>query len=65
MYRMSQPKGLEKAYDILIDRHAIFQMLRMFGIRGKLSKAVQPLYADIRVCVSEIVDASVFLSVFD
>ena len=31
---------LEKAYD-MIDRQGIWQMLRMYGVGGKLLKAVQ------------------------
>ena len=40
---------LEKAYDT-IDQHGILQMLRVYGVRGKLLKAVQSFYVD-RACV--------------
>ena len=36
---------LEKAYDI-IDRHGMWQMLRVYGVGGKLLKAVQSIYVD-------------------
>ena len=38
---------LEKAYDT-IDRHGKWQMLRVYGVGGKLLKAVQSFYIDIR-----------------
>ena len=41
---------LEKAYDT-IDRHGMWQMLRVYGVAGKLLKAVQSFYVDSRVCV--------------
>ena len=41
---------LEKAYDT-IDRHGMWQMLRVYGVGGKLSKAVQSLYVDSNACV--------------
>ena len=41
---------LEKAYDT-IDRHGMWQMLRVYGVCGKLLKAVQSFYVDSRVCV--------------
>ena len=41
---------LEKAYDT-IDRHGMWQMLRVYGVGGKLLKAVQSFYVDNRVCV--------------
>ena len=41
---------LEKAYDT-IDRHGMWQMLRVYGVRGKLLKAVQSFYEDSRPCV--------------
>ena len=40
---------LEKAYDT-IDRHSMWQMLRLYGVGGKLLKAVQNFYED-RACV--------------
>ena len=36
---------LENAYDT-IDRHDMWQMLRLYGVRGKLLKAVQSFYKD-------------------
>ena len=36
---------LEKAYNI-IDRHGMWQMLRVYGVVGKLLKAVQSFYVD-------------------
>ena len=36
---------LEKAYDT-IDRHDMWQMLRVYGVGGKLLKAVQSFYID-------------------
>ena len=41
---------LEKAYDT-IDRHGMRQMLRVYGVGGKLLKAVQSFYIDNRACV--------------
>ena len=41
---------LEKAYDT-IDRHGMWQMLRVYGVGGKLLKAVQRFYVDSRVSV--------------
>ena len=41
---------LEKAYDTM-DRHGMWQMLRVYGVGGKLWKAVQSFYADSRACV--------------
>ena len=35
-------RDLEKAYDT-IDRHGMWQMLRVYGVGGKLLKAVQSL----------------------
>ena len=44
---------LEKAY-YTIDRHGMWQMIRVYGIGGKLMKAVQSFYVDSRACdVSE------------
>ena len=42
---------LEKACDT-IDRHGMWQMLRVYGVGGKLLKAVQNFYVDSRACVS-------------
>ena len=41
---------LEKAYD-MIDRHGIWQMLRMYGVGGKLLKAVQSFCKENTSCV--------------
>ena len=41
---------LEKA-DGTIDRHSMWQMLRLYGVVGKLLKAVQSFYVDSRACV--------------
>ena len=40
---------LEKAYDT-IDRHGMWQILRVYGVGGKLLKAVPSFYID-RACV--------------
>ena len=41
---------LENSYDT-IDRHGMWQMLRVYGVGGKLLKAVQSFYVDCRACV--------------
>ena len=41
---------LEKAYDT-IDRNGMLQMLRVYGVGGKLLKAVQSFYVDSMACV--------------
>ena len=41
---------MEKAYDT-IDRRGMWQMLRVYGVGGKLSKAVQSFNVDSRACV--------------
>ena len=41
---------MEKAYDT-IDRHGMWQMLRVYVVGGKLLKAVQSFYVDSRACV--------------
>ena len=41
---------LEKAYDMM-DRHGMWQMLIVYGVGGKLLKAVQSFYKDSRACV--------------
>ena len=41
---------LQKAYDT-IDRDGMWQMLRVYGVGGKLLKAVQSFYVDSRVSV--------------
>ena len=40
---------LEKAYDT-IDRHGMWQMLRVYGVGSKLLKAVHSFYVD-SICV--------------
>ena len=40
----------KKAYDT-IDRHGMWHMLRVYGVGGKLLKAVQSFYVDSRACV--------------
>ena len=54
---------LEKVYDT-IGRHGMWQMLRVYGIGGKLLKAVQSFYAD-RACIRVGNDASGFRLVLD
>ena len=49
---------LEKAYDT-IDRHGMWQMLRVNGVGGKLLKAGQSFYEDSRACVGVENDVSV------
>ena len=41
---------LEKAYDT-VDRQGMSQILRVYGVGGKLLKAVQSFYVDSRACV--------------
>ena len=41
---------LEQAYDT-IGRHGMFQMLRVYGVGGKLLKAEQSFYMHSRACV--------------
>ena len=48
---------LEKAYDT-IDRQCMSQMLRVYGVGGKLLKAVQSFHADSRACVRIIMEVS-------
>ena len=48
---------LEKAHDT-IDRHGKWQMLRVYGVGGKLSKAVQSFYVDSTACVRVGYDVS-------
>ena len=40
---------LEKAYDS-IDRHGMWQLLRVYGVGRKLLKAVPNFYIDSRAC---------------
>ena len=48
---------LEKAYDT-IDRHGMWQMLRVYGVEGKLLKAVKGFYINSRAYVRMGKDAS-------
>ena len=41
---------LEKAYD-RVDRDAMWNVLRLYGVGGKLLQAVKSLYVDSKVCV--------------
>ena len=41
---------LEKAYD-RVDREAMWRMLGIYGVGGKLLSAVKSFYADSRACV--------------
>ena len=43
---------LENAY-YTIDRHGMWQMLRVYGVAGKLLKAAQSFYVNSRECVQE------------
>ena len=49
--------NLEKACDT-IDRHDVWQMLRVYGVGGKLLKTVQSVYVDSRACVYVLNDVS-------
>ena len=42
--------SLENAYD-MIDLTGMWQMLKVYGVRGKLLKAVQSFYVDSKACV--------------
>ena len=55
---------LEKAYDT-IDRHGMWQILKVYGVGGKLLKAVQSFYVDSRVCVRVGNDVSEWFPVLD
>ena len=46
---------LEKAYDT-IDWHSMWHMLRVYGVGGKLLKAVQSFYIDSRLTQRSCVD---------
>ena len=48
---------LEKADDT-IDRHGMWQMLRVYGVGGKLLKVVPGFYVDSRACVRVPTDVS-------
>ena len=41
-----------------IDRHGMWQMVRVYGVGGKLLKAVQSFYVDSRSCVLVGMDVS-------
>ena len=41
---------METAFDT-INRHSLWQMLRVYGVGRKLLKAVQSFYVDSRACV--------------
>ena len=54
---------LEKAYDS-VDRHGMWQMLKVYGVGGKLlKKSVQSFYIDSGVCVRVGNDVSESFSV--
>ena len=53
---------LEKAYDT-IDRHGMWQMLRVYGVGGNLLRAVQSFYVDSTACVRVGYDVSEWLQV--
>ena len=38
-------------FNCVMDRHGMWQMLRVYGVGGKLLKAVQSFYVDSRACV--------------
>ena len=48
---------LEKAYDT-INRYGMWKMLRVYGVGGKLFKAVQSFYVNGKACVREGNDVS-------
>ena len=50
---------LEKVYDTIV-QDSMWQMLRVYGVGGKLLKAVQSLYIDSRTCVRMGNDVSGF-----
>ncbi|MBD5001258.1 hypothetical protein GUF49_06805, partial [Xanthomonas citri pv. citri] len=53
---------LEKAYD-KVDREALWRVLRLYGVGGKLLKAVQSFYVDSRACVRLGSEVSVWFTV--
>ena len=55
---------LEKAYDT-IDRHGIWQLLRVYRVGGKLLKAVPSFYVDRRVSGWEMMRVIGFRLMFD
>ena len=52
----------EKAHDT-VDRHIMWQMLRVYGVGGKLLKAVQSFYVDSRACIRVGNDVSEWFAV--
>ena len=42
--------GLEKVYD-RVNREALWQMLRMYDVRGKLLSGIKSMYVDSSACV--------------
>ena len=52
---------LEKTYD-KVDRDSLWQVLRMYGVCGKLLKAVQSFYVDSRACVRTGIEVSEWFS---
>ncbi|MCP4269594.1 MAG: hypothetical protein GY777_29150, partial [Candidatus Brocadiaceae bacterium] len=48
---------LEKAYD-RVNRDAMWQVLRLYGVGGKLWKAVKSFYVDSRACMRVGVNVS-------
>ena len=56
--------ALEKAYDT-IDRHGLWQMLRVYGVGGKLLKEVLSFYVDSWACIGVEIDVSGFLLMLD
>ena len=55
---------LEKEYDT-IDLHGMWQIQKVYGVGGKLLKAVQSFYVDSRACVRVINDVSGFRLMLD
>ena len=55
---------LEKAYE-KIDQHGMWKMLRVYGVMGKLFKAVQSFYIESRACVRVGNDVSELFPVND
>ena len=53
---------LENSYDI-IDQHGVWQMLRVYGVGGKLLKSVKSFYVDSTACVRVGNDVSEWFSV--
>ena len=55
---------LEKAYET-IDRHGMWQMLRVYEVEGIMLKPVPSFYIDSRVCVRVCYDVSDFRLMLD